>query len=95
MSGFSDEEIDAVRSGKPDFFSPAESALLRMADALADTPSNLSDELYTELRQFFSEEELIEFGASAALENYRARLNRLYNAQSDGLYRRGLRFKQN
>jgi alkylhydroperoxidase family enzyme len=30
-----------------------------MADALADTPSNVSDELYAELRRHFSEEQLI------------------------------------
>ena len=54
-------------------FAPQEIALLRMADAMADTPSNVSDELYGELRKHFSEEQLIELAASAALENLRAR----------------------
>ena len=30
----------------------------------------------------------------AALENYRARFNRVFDVASDGLYRKGLRFKQ-
>lgn len=90
----SDEEIAAIREGQFDSFAPPEAALLRMADAMADTPSNVSDELYAELRQHFSEEQLIELAASAARENFRARYNRVFNVGSDGLYRKGLRFKQ-
>ena len=86
-------EIDAIREGKFDSFAPAEAALLRMADALADTPSNVSDELYAELRKHFSEEQLMELDANAALENYRARFNRVFDVGSDHLYRKGLHFK--
>jgi len=75
-------------------FRPSEVALLRMADALADTPSHVSDELYAELRQHFTEEQLIELAAGAAQENFRARFNRVFDVGSDGLYRRGLRFKE-
>jgi len=50
MYGLSDEEIAAIREGTFESFAPAEATLLRMADALADTPSNVSDELYVELR---------------------------------------------
>ena len=94
MYGLSDDEIAAIREGKMEGFLPAEVALVRMADAMADTPSNISDELYAELRRHFSEEQLMELAANAALENYRARFNRVFNVGSDGLYRKGLRFKQ-
>ena len=94
MYGLSDEEIAAVREGQLEAFAPPEVALLRMADAMADSPSNVSDELYQELRQHFSEEQLIEFAATAALENFRARSNRVFDVGSDGLYRKGLRFKE-
>ncbi|MBZ5688734.1 MAG: hypothetical protein LAP86_27300 [Acidobacteriia bacterium] len=94
MYCLSDDEITAIREGHLEAFAPAEAALLRMADAMADTPSNISDELYQELRRHFSEDQLIEFAASAALENYRARYNRVFDVGSDGLYRKGLRFKQ-
>ena len=94
MYGLSDEEIEAIREGRFDGFAAAEVALLRMADAMADTPSNVSDELYAELRRHFSEEQLIELAASAARENFRARSNRVFNVGSDGLYRKGLHFKQ-
>lgn len=94
MYGCSDDEIAAIHEGRFEGFAPPEAALLRMADAMADTPSNVSDELYTELRRHFSEEQLIELAASAAQENFRARYNRVFNVGSDGLYRKGLRFKE-
>ena len=65
-----------------------------MADAMADTPSNVSDELYDQLRRHFSEEELMELAANAALENFRARWNRVFDVGSDGIYRKGMKFKQ-
>ena len=94
MYGCSDDEIDAIRGGRFEGFAPAEIALLRMADAMADTPSNVSEGLYAELRRHFPEEQLIELAASAAQENFRARYNRVFDVGSDGLYRKGLRFKQ-
>jgi alkylhydroperoxidase family enzyme len=94
MYGLSDEEIAAIRAGMFESFAPAEAVLLRMADAMSDTPSNISNGLYAELRQHFSEEQLMELAASAALENYRARFNRVFDVGSDGLYRKGLQFKQ-
>lgn len=94
MYGLTDEEVDAIRDGKLEGFAAQELALLRMADAMADTPSNISDELYVELRRHFSEEELMELAANAALENYRARFNRVFDVGSDGLYRKGLKFKR-
>ncbi len=94
MYGLSDDEIAAIRSGDLTGFVPADAALLRMADAMADTPSNVSEELYAELRSHFSEDELIELAADAALENFRARWNRVFDVGSDGLYRTGVRIKQ-
>lgn len=84
----------AIREGKFEGFAAPELALLRMADAMADTPSNVGDELYAELRQHFSEDQLIELAAAAARENFRARLNRVFDVGSDGLYRKGLKYKQ-
>ena len=93
MNGLSDEEIAAIREGRLENFAPAEFVLLQMADAMADTPANVSDDLYASLRKHFSEEQLIELAATAALENFRARSNRVFDVASDGLYRKGLRFK--
>jgi alkylhydroperoxidase family enzyme len=94
MYGISDQEIVSIREDRFEDFPLPELALLRMADALADTPSNVSDALYAELRQHFTEEQLIELAAAAAQENFRARYNRVFEVGSDGLYRKGLRFKE-
>ncbi|HVO61792.1 MAG TPA: hypothetical protein VMT53_12715 [Terriglobales bacterium] len=94
MYGLSDDEVAAIVAGNFGGFPAPETALLGMADAMADTPSNVSDELYAELRRHFSEEQLIELAATAALENSRARFNRVFDVGSDGLYWKGLRFKE-
>lgn len=86
MFGLSDAEIAAVLHGDSGRFSAQEQALLLLADALADTPANVSEELYRTLRAHFSEEALIELAADAAQENFRARWNRVFDVGSDSLY---------
>jgi len=60
--------------------------VIELADALTNTPSHVSDELYARLRNQFSEEQLMQLAAQIAFENYRARWNRLFNVESDNLY---------
>lgn len=86
MYGLNDDEIAALLRGDLGKFSSPEQALIQMADALSGAPVNVSDELYTELRRHFSEEQLIELAADAAQENYRARWNRVFDVGSDALY---------
>jgi alkylhydroperoxidase family enzyme len=54
---------------------------------MANTPSNISDDLYARLRGEFSEEQLLELGGQIAFENFRARLNRVFDVGSDELYK--------
>jgi alkylhydroperoxidase family enzyme len=56
---------------------------------MAATPANVSDELYARLRAEFSEEQLLELSSQIAFENFRARLNRVFDVQSDELYKPG------
>jgi alkylhydroperoxidase family enzyme len=85
-AGLSAEKLRAVLGDSLEIFSPVERAVIALADSLANTPSNVSDELYGELLTHFSEEQLLELGGQIAFENFRARLNRIYNAESDHLY---------
>jgi alkylhydroperoxidase family enzyme len=85
MTGVSNAEIAAIIDANYDAFAPAEATLLRMADAMADTPARVSDELYAQLRQHYTEEQLIELATDAGLENLRARFNRFFDIGSDGL----------
>lgn len=81
-----DEKLHAVLGNDLTVFSSLESLVIELADALAATPSNVSEDLYKRLRDQFSEEQLLELGAQIAFENYRARLNRIFDVGSDGLY---------
>lgn len=68
-------------------FTDIERLIIALADAMANTPSNISDELYARLREQFSEEQLLELGGQIAWENFRARLNRVFDVGSDELYK--------
>jgi alkylhydroperoxidase family enzyme len=68
-------------------FSKDERLVIELADAMVDTPSNISDDLYARLREKFSEEQLLQLGGQLAFENYRARLNRVFDVGSDELFK--------
>ena len=76
----------AVVKNDLSLFSKEELLVIELADAMADTPSNISDELYARLREKFSEEQLLQLGGQLAFENYRARLNRVFEVGSDELF---------
>lgn len=50
-------------------------------------PATVSDEVYAEARRHFGEAQMVELAATAAMENYRARLNRAFLVESQELYR--------
>ena len=85
-AGLSDAKLATILGEDLSGFNDVERMVIELADALTNTPANVSDELYARLRNQFSEEQLIELAAQVSFENYRARLNRLYNAESDHLY---------
>jgi alkylhydroperoxidase family enzyme len=85
----SDEKLHAVRGDDMTPFNDTERLVIELADALTNTPSNVSDELYARLRNQFSEEQLMQLGGQIAFENYRARWNRIFNVESDNLYQGG------
>ncbi len=72
-----------------DLFSPAERAALAVAEAMTVTPADISDELFADLRAHYSEEQIVELTATIALENYRARINRVFLIKSEGRYQPG------
>ena len=76
----------AVKGSELTVFNGKERLVIELADAMVETPSNVSDDLYARLREEFSEEQLMELGAQVAFENYRARWNRIFEVESDELY---------
>ena len=85
-AGLTDEKLLAVRGDDLSVFNETELLVIELADAMVATPSNISDDLYSALRQKFSDEQLLQLSAQIAFENYRARLNRVFDVQSDDLY---------
>ena len=85
-AGLTDEKLRAVLGDDRASFNETERLVIELADAMTDTPSNISDDLYTRLRKQFSEKQLMQLGARIAFENYRARWNRIFDVESDNLY---------
>jgi alkylhydroperoxidase family enzyme len=85
-AGLSDDKLRAVLSEDRTSFNETERLVIELADAMTETPANVSDDLYTRLQKQFSEEQLMQLGAQIAFENYRARWNRIFNVESDNLY---------
>jgi alkylhydroperoxidase family enzyme len=86
-AGLSDEKLLALARNDLTPFSHDELLVIELADAMVSTPSNISDELYARLREKFSEEQLLQLSAQIAFENYRARLNRVFDVGSDEIYK--------
>ncbi len=89
-AGLSDEKLLALRGEDLAIFNPTERLVIDLADCMAETPSNISDDLYSRLREQFSEEQLLELASQIAFENFRARLNRVFDVGSDELYKPGI-----
>jgi alkylhydroperoxidase family enzyme len=85
-AGLSDEKLRAVIGDDRTSLNDTERLVIELADAMTDTPANVSDDLYARLRNHFSEEQLMQLGAQIAFENYRARWNRIFEVESDNLY---------
>jgi alkylhydroperoxidase family enzyme len=85
-AGLSDDELRAVPGDDRTSFNDKEHVVIELADAMTDTPANISDDLYARLRKQFFEEQLMQLGTQIAFENYHARWNRIFNVESDNLY---------
>ena len=86
-AGLTDEKLLAVVKDDLSVLNELERLVIELADAMVTAPANISDELYARLRTKFSEEQLLQLSGQIAFENYRARLNRVFDVESDELYR--------
>ena len=80
---------DAKLAALPDFetsaaYTALERVVLRYAVAMTETPVNVSDELFADLRGHFNERQLVELTSSIAWENYRARYDHAFGVESEG-----------
>jgi alkylhydroperoxidase family enzyme len=74
------------RFRESELFSPAEKLALELAEAMTQTPQQVTDELFDRLRKHYSEAEIVEMAAVVALENFRSRFNRCVGVEAHGFY---------
>jgi alkylhydroperoxidase family enzyme len=86
-AGISDEKIAALPDyGTSPHYSDAERVALELADAMCATPVDVSDDLFNRLHAYYDEPQLVELAATAAMENFRARFNRVFRVEPNALY---------
>jgi alkylhydroperoxidase family enzyme len=86
-AGLSDEKLRAVLGEDLSQFNNIERLVIELADAMVTAPANISNDLYARLRKEFSEEQLMQLSGHIAFENYRARWNRVFDVESDHVYK--------
>jgi alkylhydroperoxidase family enzyme len=67
----------------PVFFE-AEKLVLEYADAMTQTPVEVSEALFAQLRATFTEAQLVELTATIAWENFRARFDHAFGVEAEG-----------
>lgn len=86
-AGLSDEKIAAL----PDFrdsplYNEPERAALELAEAMTAASVTVTEELFQRVRAHYDEAQMVELAATAAMENYRARFNRVFEIEPNSLY---------
>jgi len=84
-SGITDEQLaDLSRYRESCAFDLVDKLVLDLAVGMAATPAAVSDGLFAELRQHFTEAQLVELATDIALGNMRSRFNRAFQCQPAG-----------
>src|SRR5215471_6356455 len=84
--GIDFEKLAAVAEFRSsDLFTPAEKTALRYTEEMCKESVDVPDELFDELKRFFTDNAIVELTSSIALENMRARFNRALQIPADGL----------
>jgi len=73
--GFTEEEINETKNPDSANIDESEKAALRFAEALTVNPGNIPDEVFEDLKKYFSESQIVEITAIAALYNMINRFN--------------------
>jgi alkylhydroperoxidase family enzyme len=69
-------------------YTDAERAALYYADAMTVTGLEVSDELFARLREFYTDDQIVELTEVVAWENASSKFNRALRIPSQGLWKR-------
>ena len=83
-NGISAEQIANLDRYRSDFnFSELERLVLEYADGMTRTPVDVSDALFSRMRERFTEADLVELTSAIAWENYRARFSHAFGIEGE------------
>lgn len=83
-NGITTEQISNLPSYRTDMnFSDQERLVLQYADAMTQTPVEVSDALFARLREQFTDAQLVELTSAIAWENYRARFDHAFGIEGE------------
>lgn len=80
-----DQLLDMAVYRESDAFSPLEKLAIDLAAAMTRTPADVDEPLFAELRKRLNEAQVVELVGKIAQENFRARFNRPFDVQAEGL----------
>jgi alkylhydroperoxidase family enzyme len=88
--GVSAEKILALADyATSPLYNPAERFALEYAETITITGREVTDEFFAQLRQFYTDEQIVELTALIAWENASSKFNRALRIPSQGLWKRG------
>ena len=83
--GVSDEQLANLSDFETSpLFDELDRLVLRYATQMTETPVDVDDALFNQLKNHFSEKQLVELTATIAYENFRARMNHAFGIESAG-----------
>ena len=83
--GISDQQLlDLAHFETSPAFSELEKLVLRYAVAMTNTPVEVPDALFAELRNHLSPQQMVELTSAIAWENYRARFDHAFGIEAGG-----------
>jgi len=89
MLGVTDEKIDALADyASSELYNDAERVALEFADCMTITGREVTDELFSRLREFYDEDAVVELTATIAWENASSKFNRALRVPSQQLWKR-------
>ena len=85
--GASDQRILALLDFRhSELFSDSEKVALELSEAMTETPQRVTDELFSQLQQHYTDAQIVELASIIALENFRSRFNRCGAVEPNGFY---------
>jgi alkylhydroperoxidase family enzyme len=87
--GLSDEKIIALQDyAESALYSEPERVALEYADRMTITGSDVTDEFFSRLREFYDDDQIVELTAIIAWENASSKFNRALRVPSQKLWKR-------